>query len=328
MKLFENEIDMGWGNPYFLSELLNNEVKGYQYLDLDYHRLDTMNYAPMQGMDELIEKTHDIIHKIAGRDYRYVIITNGATSAINTVFRTWKYRHGSDCVFTNRLGFTFYDQMIRKADLWRIKDIKKPKKSNHITLIDSPGNPTGKQINNDNYNLTIWDSVYHSRIYNANLKKVPKHSVMVGSYGKLLGITGVRIGWIATDSYQDYQDFLSEVLHESCTVSVPSQRLILTILKLLNFDSFMKHGKDILNKNRKYMKKLESVLKSKVPRIGMFYPIKADEKMFKLFDKAKIKYTTLEGIEGKFLRLNIGQTYENVKETVDRILKIKGAKNE
>jgi aspartate/methionine/tyrosine aminotransferase len=328
MKLFKKEIDMGWGNPNFLSELLHNEITKYGCEDQNYHRLDNMNYAPSEGMSELIEKTHNIVYKLTNRRYKYIMITNGATNAINIIFRTWKYRHGSDYVFTNKLGFPFYDQMIRKSDLWRIKDIKKPKKSNHITLVDSPGNPTGKQIENNGSNLTIWDSVYHSEIYNADLKKIPEHEVMVGSYGKLLGITGVKIGWIATDNCQDYQDFLTESLNESCTISVPSQRLVLAILELLDFNSFMKHGKDSLNRNRKYMKKLESILKSKVPKVGMFYPIKADEKIFKLFDKAKVKYSIMEDGEDKILRLNIGQTYENVKETVDRILKLKGAKND
>lgn len=323
-----NKINCGWGDPYFLLDILSKQA-----IPLSVNLKDC-TYAPDAGDSDLLLKIKDITKKLTGHEYKYFIITNGATQAINTIMRVWEEKHNVQIVLTSKFGFPYYPMMIEKSKLSHNKvDFKTYNRSsqercfNHMSIIDSPSNPLGEQYfkqDNDGLNgylLTVWDAVYHNPIYNACPIIQPPHDVYVGSFSKLLGLTGARIGWIATDNSFDYQLFLKESLYETATVSKISQQTINQILSTMDLDDFMKVGKTRLDLNRHTLHKLSGLIGSDVQEKGMFYLFQADKKMFKLFDKAGIIYVKLSDEDKQYIRLNIGQTAEVLTDAVKAVLK-------
>ncbi len=317
------ELDLGWGNPYFLTEFLDIDFWGYR-MEID---LLDMNYAPDQGNERLLRQVRDITKMNTGKTYKYYGITNGATQAINSILRTQTFEKELDTVTTNPLSYPFYPGMIQKVpqlfheNSEKLKDIKEYY-NRELILLDSPSNPLGEQyvMKAAKKSQIIWDAVYHNKAYNADLSIIPKHNVFVGSMSKLLGLSGVRIGWIATNDKKLFDEVMEDSLMENATVSKISQDFISGLLEDLDLENFMEEARDYLNDNRKLFKKLEKLTGAKVPKVGMFYcfPVK-NKKIPKLFDKNKIKYVTMNDGNTDYIRLNMGQTTDVIEEMLERL---------
>lgn len=319
------KYDLGWGNPYCLLEILSNlyrpRLLGTKITDLIYEE--------DEGNEELIQYCKQITKQETGIDYKHVLITNGATQALNSIIRAWSKTNATiESVITSELGYPFYPTMIDKASLKQIKvDFHKPfkaEKYSSIIMVDSPSNPLGYQFTVDKTdNFIIWDGVYHNKIYNANTFIQPKHDVFVGSFSKLLGLSGARVGWLATNNKNFFDLFKTDSLYENATVSKVSQDLVLDILNNINLNYFMSYGMNSLDLNREELQKLSYLTGSDVQKIGMFYCAEIDDKLFDLFDRAGIQYVVFNRKNGnKMIRLNIAQTNEIIKKAVDSILKI------
>ena len=321
----KNKFDFAWGNPYFLLEILDRMTGTV----IKHQDLKNMVYAPDEGLEELVTMTRNAIVASSGLLYRYVIITAGATQAINSIL---KYRHahrGYKAVVTPEYGYPFYNDMIKNSGMVRLmdKEVFSPDKAyspNPMFLVDSPSNPLGIQFsgNEKEAGRTIWDAVYHNHIYTEDLKTYPKHICMVGSYSKLLGVTGARVGWIATNDIFFYERIRDVSLKDNATVSIPSQKLIVEILDRVELPKFMKFGKDSLDLNRENFQKIEYLFDGKpVPSTGMFYCAHAEEKALKTLEKCGIKYVNLGD---NFIRLSMGQTNSITKEGIQTLLKEDG----
>ena len=307
----KNELDMAWGNPYFLLKILEDEYR----VSLLSTNVGNMSYAPDAGFPELIQLTRDVIKTTIGSIYKFIIITNGATHAINTLLRVYR-DNDKKTVGTQEYGYPFYGDMIKRAGLKRVNHLNRP---SDFLLIDSPSNPLGHQIFIGNPERDIWDAVYHNNIYTDDLETKPKHLAMVGSYSKLLGLTGARIGFVATNDVYLAMQVENYALKDNATVSVPSQRLIIDILKDIDLESFMFLGRASLNDNRGQLQKIEYLFDGQaVQSVGMFYCAHADEKTLQILKKCGIKYIDLGD---NFTRLSMGQTREITKKAVKTILK-------
>ena len=319
----EIKFDFGWGNPYFLLEILDNTY----HQRLAPFNIKDMIYCPDLGMDKLIEVTHKMIEETMGLKYENIIITTGATQAANILLRVLKNPTGKLEIFNNvetpPYGFPYYGNMIEKAGYTRTSDLKKLKGFDHtsVKLIDSPSNPQGIQYGSafgSNLN-TIWDSVYHNKIYTTNLSTIPEHMAMVGSYSKLLGITGARVGFIATNYHALAKKCAHECLMENATISVPSQELIIDIMDKIDLDHFLTAGKNSIDLNREEFRKIEYLFDNQpVPETGMFYCAFADKKALEILEKCGIKYVDLGD---SYIRLSLGQTNEITREAIAAILK-------
>lgn len=324
--LNKETLDLSWGNPLFLLELLDRMYKSHK-LSIPIKELA---YSPDIGEVDLLKQVKNITEKTTGNYYKYYLITNGATQAINTIMRVWGRYNKIENVVTAPLGYPYYDQMIYKNNLRRVAvDLNKYTCDSHeMVLIDSPSNPLGNQysVTPDKWlrsdgGYTIFDGVYHNLIYNACPAIQPPHDVYVGSFSKLLGLTGARVGWLATNNQRYFDGFASDSLYENATVSKVSQRLVTNILENVNLDEFMRLGKNSLDQNRQILQKLSPLLGTDVPDKGMFYCAQVDQKMLELFDRANVKYITL-ALENKILvRLNIGQTSDILNKAVQSVLK-------
>lgn len=312
------EIDLSWGEPFCVREILDS-----MYTNNVKSDVKNMLYAPDEGNNALISKIKEFLKNQTGIDYKYVIITNGTTGAINVVLRAFS-RQGKTKCYTRSTFFPYYPPIIEKNGFEHIKKLETTcnmlfNKKDSIILLDSPSNPEGKSSSYDS-EFVIWDSVYHNNVYISEKAIVPKHKVNCGSFSKALGLTGSRIGWIATNNIEDYEDFLYENLYESCTVSVPSQDLILDILNNLDMDLFLKKSKDAIEKNRNELNRLKGLFNGRlVPNNGMFYVVEADDYMKDVIDRANVKVVDLGN---NLIRFNLAQLNDLTKEAVDRIIKI------
>lgn len=318
------EIDLSWGEPFCVREVLDS-----LYLSNIRPNILNMLYAPDQGNTELIKKIKSFLKDQTGIEYNYIIITNGTTGAINIVLRAFS-RQGKVNCYTRSTFFPYYPPIIEKNGYNHIKDLEntcnlilKDKKS--VVLLDSPSNPYGKS---DYYDApcVIWDSVYHNKVYINTKAHVPNHIVNCGSFSKVFGLTGSRVGWIATNNEDDYKDFLYENLYENCTISVPSQDLILDILNNIDIDDFLSKSQEYINKNRNQLNRLKGIFNGAiVPDNGMFYVIIADDYIRDVIKRANIKVVDLGN---NLLRFNLAQFNYLTKEAVERIIKIVEDDNE
>jgi aspartate/methionine/tyrosine aminotransferase len=266
--------DFGWGEPFCVREAL----KHYYKRSLDRHiHIDNLGYSPDPGNEKLIEYTRQFIYETTGIKYNYIIITHGTTGALNVVLRALK-KEGRDTCFTHEYYFPYYPQIIQKNDYKHCTGLYRNHETdlayrNHIAIVDSPSNPIGDLLlYSDTNNGIIWDSVYHNPVFVNTIPVKPEHRVNCGSYSKVFGLTGVRVGWIATNNEADYEAFLAENLYENCTMSVSSQSFVLDVMENTDLNNFMLSSKYRVNNNREMWARIEYLFEGQpVPENGMFF---------------------------------------------------------
>lgn len=317
--------DFGWGEPYCVREAL----KHYYKRKIHPVNIDNLHYSPDEGLEELISYTRMFLENTTGIDYKYIIITNGTTGAINVVLRSLANREKKNICYTHKYFFPYYPHIIskngyqHKTGLYNQHECQLSKK-NTVGLVDSPSNPEGEiLLYTDRENNIIWDSVYHNPVFVNTIPVKPDHRVNCGSYSKVFGLTGARIGWIATNCEEDYKAFMEENLYESCTISMPGQDLLLDILKNMDLNNFMRSAKYRINNNREMFDKVKNLFDNQpVTENGMFYSAWSTPKSYKLLDRLDIKYVEIDSEnKNRLLRFNLAQTNDITKKAVRRILK-------
>lgn len=324
--MVKKRFDYAWGNPYFLLDILDGMYKVSNSSDIK-----SLTYGPYEGTPELIEATFKVIRKLTDGFPTYILITNGASSAINLLLRRFK-ANGGQVVQTTQYGYPSYEEMIKRAGLTRLRGLEKPqlnlglsrdmRSHTHVRLIDSPENPTGQQYDSrtgGSFNGDIWDAVYHNPIYTKRKMIQPRHQFFVGSYSKLLGIAGARIGFIATDDKAAYEELLVESRNELTGISRPSMDMVVDILQKVDLDLFMERGFQDLCYNKEEFQKIEYLFDGQeVNQVGMFYCAKIHPTAKDLLDRVGVEYVMLDE---ETIRLSMGQTKQVVKDGIKAILK-------
>jgi len=324
--MLENELDFGWGEPFCVREALKHYYTRQKLRSID---IDAMGYSPDDGNEKLIKYTRQFIAKTTGIVYDHIIMTHGTTGALNVVLRALKRQENKDICFTHHHHFPYYPEIIKKngyehrTGLYRDhqKDLGY---SNRVGIVDSPSNPEGDLLlYSDKCNNIIWDSVYHNPVFVNSIPVKPDHRVNCGSFSKVFGLTGARVGWIATNSQSDYEMFTAENLYENCTMSFASQDFVLDVMDNTDLDQFMLSSRYRVNNNREMFDRICYLFDGQaVPENGMFYAAWATPYTQRLLDKIGVKSVTL-GQEGKnkLLRFNLAQTNDLTKKAIRYIMK-------
>lgn len=321
----QKEYDFSWGEPYCVREALKHYYQKNIIKTID---IDAMGYAPDEGDSRLIDCTKKFLEKNVGIKYKYLIITNGTTNALNVVLRVLN-KEGFENCYTHPYYFPYYPDIITKNNYKHKKglytrhkeQLKKPKT---LGIVDSPANPTGDLLlYTDLCNNIIWDSVYHNDVFLNDIPVKPDHRVNCGSYSKFFGLTGARIGWIATNNKQDYEKFLKESLMENCTISRPSQDLLLDIMNNIDLENFSRSAKYRINNNREMFDRICYLFDGQsVPNNGMFYAAWATPYTCRLLDRLGIKTVEIDNdSKNKYLRFNLAQTNSLTKKAIRYLLK-------
>lgn len=321
-----NTWDFSWGEPFCVREALKHYYKKNFYQKVD---IESMGYSLDGGHSKLIELTRQFIKESTGIDYKYIIITTGATGAINTVLRCLAASENKNKCFTHQYYFPYYPHILKKNNYIHEKGLYRDheeqlSKVNTIGLVDSPSNPLGDLLlYTDNYNNIIWDSVYHNLVFINTIPIIPDHRVNCGSYSKVFGLTGVRIGWIATNNENDFNMFKQDNLHENCGISCVSQDFLIDVLENTDLYNFMKSSKYRINNNREMFDRICYLFDGQaVPENGMFYAAWASPYTVRMLDKLEIKSVEIDKLgNDKYLRFNLAQTNDLTKKAIRYIIK-------
>jgi aspartate/methionine/tyrosine aminotransferase len=327
-----NKFDLTWGESVAVRQAFLKNIT-LPNIHFTHESLLAMDYTPFNGDDKLIASTKAVILRQTGETYKHVFLTNGASGGCTIALRAYASL-GARYGMTNPAPyFPLYPGMMKAAGLHHTAD---PKITNawdqRVFLLDTPGNPTGQHMDVPTFysklDDVIWDAVYHNNVYCALKVPSPKHNIAVGSYSKLTGLNGIRLGWIATNDDVLAEEIATLIAPEYCGLSKPSKMIMAQLLEDINLSDswgkFENDARDALDYNRGMWSMLEKYFEgTPVPVNGMFYYAKMDKACKELFEKAEILWQsgTKCGHSDDFGRFNIGQDPVVIREAVKAVLK-------
>jgi aspartate/methionine/tyrosine aminotransferase len=329
MKNPNKKFDLSFGNSVAVRQAFL-DVAPYNGFQFTYNSMMEMDYPVHNGDPELVEITKQIIKRQVGNEYKHVFITNGATGADVIALRAYAQQGISVCRTRKAPYYTRFPGMIEAAGMhhWS-KDISYTTLDEKVVfLLDIPHNPTGSLDTGMKFHSgpIILDAVYYNNVYcNGGLRGSIEHNVLTGSYSKLLGINGIRLGWLATNDDLLADRISKLITSEYCGLSVPSASIIKSYLRDFDWDNFERRANMYLDFNRNEVSKLEKYFGNiSVPRLGMFYYAPMDQACQKLMEKAGIIWTkgSVMGTSDDFGRLNVGQDVGLIANAVSAVLKI------
>lgn len=319
------KYDLGFGNSVCIRQAFLDAYHG-DMIVFTADGLAKFDYPDRHGDPELIEITRNVIKRQMGIEKKHVYITNGATGAVTIALRAMKQRGANHCHTRNAPWYLRYPPMIKAADLIHCDETHHIDPKESVVLLDIPSNPQGF-TSGIKFNTApmVLDAVYFNRIYMSGyFVPVIAHDVLCGSYSKLLGLNGLRVGWIATND-----DLLAErikelIVGEYCGISVASVEILKNVLFDFDWDTFETIAKSNLDNNREEWSKLERFFGGRpVCHDGMFYYGPMDAKCRKLIHKAGISYTKGSdlGTDDTWGRFNLGQDLDLVRKAVSSVIR-------
>ena len=322
------KFDLGFGESVAVREAFLETAKRTPIV-FTQEEMGEMGYPDHSGDPELIKLTRQVIKRQTGNDYSYIYITNGATGALNVTLRALKNFGVADtCVTREAPYFRYYPDIVKYSGMNHVNT--PPIGVGFVRLIDSPSNPIADFSWYHSVNpqeTVIWDSVYHTQSYAPGKHPQPNHDILVGSYSKLTGLNGLRLGWVATNRLFFAVAISSLVNSEYCGISVPSTKIVLETVgkfRKAHWESFEQNAQNRLDYNREQISKLEKFFGgTPVPENGMFYFGPMDSACKRLLTKSNVTWSPGPslGAANDFGRLNVGQNMHTVRDAVKTVLK-------
>ncbi len=309
-----------WGDPVVVRQALFNFFTPNV-------KIDTYNsgYECGKTTAQLERLTKILSERVLGVKHDFLVLTTGAMQALDVLFKAYKIQ-GRNNVMTFDTYFLFYPKVAKMNDV-EFNGLRKSA-DNVIFLADSPSNPEGLTREFCADQGCIWDAVYNNPIYKSTITSPPIHEVAVGSFGKLFGLSGLRVGWIATNNYELAKQVKDLVDYSTCGVPTPSQSILIQILYRYLYTgeigkSFETLARQKIDNNKDEISKISHIFDGQdLPVNGMFYFPKATDKARKILKKADVGF-----VEGKFcgdedsIRLNLAQSNDLTQKAVASVLK-------
>lgn len=331
----ERTFDFGWGDTRGVREVMVESLASRGILFDRYpSSLRSLGYPPHEGSAELIEAVRDLVKDLTGKRYKHVLITNGATHALNAyVYVKANYLIREQLYLkTDTLYFPFYPNISKIHNVLHVPsklDFPCPDKI-RVYIADSPSNPMGLTRPDGLEGDTVWDAAYFSPTYctwtmRSGAVLMPKHEAMAGSLNKLTGLNGLRVGWLAMDDDLLYKKAFEYVEADLCGISLLSQNLARDILVKVDLDSFYIKSRWVLDCNRGELEKLGNIFGNQlIPCSGMFALFEVDAKIRRLLEKASVVTTpghVIGDIRRDSVRINLANTNDETKDMVKAVLK-------
>lgn len=320
--------NLGWGCPHIVRQALIDILGRNFPMNTPFYE---MSYPEHHGDPVLVEQLKDLALRQSGKRPKHLFVTNGATAAINASLYTLKTDY-TDWVVTGKRYFPLYPKIINLTEMSRVdkswkEDHMRPEmgllEHNFINLVDSPSAPEG--LVSPFEGADIWDAAYVSRTYGGNSGNAPlSWKIMCGSASKTLGLSGLRIGWAATDSDVIAEKLSDWVSANYAGLSVLSMKTASHVLHTLDLDKFEAKSYDYINDNRDEVQKILTKFgQGSVPCRGMFAILQLGKTEKKAFEKANIIWQPGPswGETEDWARLSLGQTRELTREAVKAVLK-------
>lgn len=330
---------LGWGDPACVREVF------LRWCKLDYS-VDQTNggYRFGEKCKTLEDRVRNLSEELLGVRHKYIVITNGAMQGLDAALSFFKnvpfeaypgcssaYIGKCHSVITRKFYFPHYPKIIKMNGL---RQLKFPfaggiDHGSAVDLNDNPSNPEAKigDVSDYPYEKVIWDAVYNNPVYKSLYTPPIKHNVAIGSFGKLFGLPGLRIGWAATDDEKIANYVRNHVEVTTCGVSSASQIMIENILEKSSWlPLFFKEAKAAIDSNKTEFLKIKHLFDGQVPgEDGMFFFPEVGSKTLDMLSKAGVEFTPGEvcgDASGSRIRLNMAQTNDIVRLAVKAILRV------
>jgi aspartate/methionine/tyrosine aminotransferase len=147
-------------------------------------------YPTMDGRPDLVWELKDLHPGV-----EHVVIANGGKQALAAAFYAYKEARGKTHVEHAAPYWPSYPTLARFAGMTFGSFGESYEDS--IKVITSPNNPDGG-FGQPGASCDVWDAVYASKTYGW-MGIEPTYGVRIGSASKLMGLSGVRIGWALTN---------------------------------------------------------------------------------------------------------------------------------
>lgn len=301
-------INLAVGEPYFLQYHLYNRSIFTGELGAGL-RLSETAYPPFGGDPALIS----IIKEQLAPGYKHIVITNGAKQGILAAFYAAKEVLGFKAVYHQGPYWPSYPTLAKQVGL-EFNSKTTPHAS--AMCITTPNNPDGNQAFDPASTYYLWDAAYAHSVY-GYCGVAPKHNVAVFSCAKTLGISGLRIGFVATNDDELAKSMAYYVEITTSGVAIASQLILTRLLEAQRdysqeTDRLYNSARQCLLNNAESFEKLIAPLCTKVSdlRSGMFAWFQpADLERFNMAAvESKIKLVTGEACGGtpEQFRMSLG----------------------
>src|SRR3989338_8924363 len=214
-----------------------------------------LRYGLIQG--ELVLR-QALAREYPGSSAENFVITNGASEALDLIFRSWarlQARQGNgDKVLLPRPYYYSYPPVVELAGMVPvytdlvdgridIDDFKKKIKGCKAVLINSPSNPTGrveaietlKEIEKITQELGVYvisDEVYKDLIYEReNYHIKGNHVITVNSFSKNYCMCGVRVGYLWSSDRSIVENVCEMKTHTSMNTNLVGQDMAMSAMK-------------------------------------------------------------------------------------------------
>ncbi len=229
-----------------------------------------LRYGLIQGELSLREA---LTHEYPGSTPENFVITNGASEALDLIFRNWG-KGGK--VLLPRPYYYSYPPIVEMAGMvpvytdlvngrMDIDDFRKKVKGCRAVLINSPSNPTGrieaietlKEIERITAELGVYvvsDEVYKDLIYEReNYHIQGDHVITVNSFSKTYCMCGVRVGYLWSADKKIVEDICEMKTHTSMNTNLVGQDMALSAMKAPK--EYIQHQQQIWRERRDFIYK-------------------------------------------------------------------------
>jgi aspartate/methionine/tyrosine aminotransferase len=207
----DSVFNLAVGEPVFLQEALHQSLTAID-------PLPNLKYPRLGGEPNLLDELK-LYH---GGTTDHVVVTNGAKQALLAAF--YAYRHlGMTNIRHPEPYWLSYPTLASLADM----GFNSEDGDSTLLVSTSPNNPDGKESIGPCH---IWDAAYAHDVYGWDGIQ-PPHGVAVYSAAKLLGASGLRVGWLKTSSAELARHAAHYVEITTSGVSTMSQQHIAGVLR-------------------------------------------------------------------------------------------------
>lgn len=232
-------------------------------------------YPALGGATRLLEELH-LLHPD-----KYVVIANGAKQGLLAAFHALKEWDGRQIVRVTAPYWPSYPTLAALAGLKFVPNYFHPYPySENLTCLTAPNNPDGDGGFDAEVTIPVhdvWDSVYAHWVYGWGGHE-PRHRIRVCSASKLLGLSGLRVGWLVTEEEDLANEARLYVERTTSGVSAPAQEYVAHALRHMRLgnhynelwaarEDMLANGEDFRNILGPYCQQIQGVPASEQ---GMF----------------------------------------------------------
>ncbi|MEK7132915.1 MAG: pyridoxal phosphate-dependent aminotransferase [Patescibacteria group bacterium] len=223
-----------------------------QEIFVDFRNSRTFKYGLIKGDLKLREALAKEYPQAEAEDF---VITNGASEALDLIFRAIHAMHGKCRVLLCRPYYYSYPPIVEYAGLVPVytqlkegridlEDFKKKVQGVKAILINSPSNPTGRVEDMETLRAiekitaklgvyVISDEVYKDLIYErGNYIVKGKHVVTINSFSKTYAMCGLRVGYLWSSDQRIVQAVADIKVHTSMNTNTLGQEMALRAMSV------------------------------------------------------------------------------------------------